>query len=47
MQIKENVTTGFGPGEMARLTFSLAAGTTISESNRLTLENAIIFKSSG
>ena len=42
-----NAQTGFGPGEMARLTCSLAAGIAISESDRLTLENAITFKASG
>jgi hypothetical protein len=40
--------TGFGPGEMVRLTCSVAPGTTnISESDKLALENAITFKASG
>jgi hypothetical protein len=40
---------GFGPGEMARLTYSLDAGKTMGESERLALENAITFtfKASG
>jgi hypothetical protein len=42
-----NTKPGFGPGEMVRLTCSVAAGTTISESERLALESAITFKASG
>lgn len=42
-----SVKPGFGPGEMVRLTCTVAAGTSISESERLALESAITFKASG
>jgi hypothetical protein len=39
---------GFGPGEMARLTCALIDGTTtISENDRLTMENSLTFNASG
>lgn len=42
-----NAQVGFGPGEMVRLTGSLVVGTTVTESDRLALENAITFNASG
>lgn len=39
--------TGFGPGEMTRLTCQLAVGTTITENDRLAIENSLTFMASG
>lgn len=47
IKIADGTNIGFGPGEMARLTCTIATGTTLSENDRLALENAITFKVSG
>ncbi|MDD2852246.1 MAG: hypothetical protein PHY09_10170 [Desulfuromonadaceae bacterium] len=39
--------TGFGPGEMARMTWVMRAGAVIGESDRLALEKSVTFKASG
>jgi hypothetical protein len=43
------IQSGFGPGEVARLTCPITVGTTLSESDRVAFENEVVrtFKASG
>ena len=46
LAIADGTNTGFGPGEMVRLTCTVAAGLSLSTSDLQALENAITFRAS-